>query len=131
VAKHARSRYLPGRRSAAWRKIKPTQVVPCVVVGFTPAHGGGFHSLLVATPLEKKLRYVGQLTCGFSERMKEQLAQRLARKVRNQPVVPCPHHATWVEPEIYCQVQFLQWTEQGRLRGASFHGLIEEPVGAC
>ena len=36
MAKHLASRYLPGKRSAAWRKIKPALTLPCVIVGFVP-----------------------------------------------------------------------------------------------
>ena len=47
MAKHLQSRYLPGRRVQAWRKIKPFQSIPCVVIGYTPSREG-IHSLLVA-----------------------------------------------------------------------------------
>jgi len=41
MAKHLASRYLPGRRSSAWRKIKPTQVIPCAILGYRPGREGG------------------------------------------------------------------------------------------
>ncbi|MGZ4662881.1 MAG: ATP-dependent DNA ligase, partial [Arthrobacter sp.] len=36
MAKHLASRYLPGRRSSAWRKIKPVRSLPCVIIGWVP-----------------------------------------------------------------------------------------------
>ena len=125
MAKHQSSRYLPGRRSTAWKKIKPTLVVPCVIVGYTPSPDG-VHSLLVASEQDGALRYRGQVTSGFSNLWKTELARRLAARHRPQPVVACPRHACWVEPEFYCRVRFLQWTPRGHLRGASFAGMIEE-----
>src|SRR5205823_4405996 len=31
MAKHLSSRYLPGRRSSAWKKIKPVRALPCAI----------------------------------------------------------------------------------------------------
>jgi ATP-dependent DNA ligase len=124
MAKHLASRYWPGKRSPAWRKIKPAPIIPCVIIGFTPAQDG-FHSLLVAAPHGGRLRYVAELTSGFGARAKADLAPRLALRRRPQPVVVCPKRGLWVEPELYCQVQFLRWTPHGRLRDAVFRGLAE------
>jgi ATP-dependent DNA ligase len=127
MAKLQTGRYLPGQRSSAWRKIKPTQVLPCVIIGYTTS-GEGIHSVLVASAHEGHLRYVAQVTSGISAQQKRDLSRCLARRQRPQPVVACPKRAIWVEPDLYCQVQFLQWTVQGRLRSASFKGLLEPPA---
>ena len=125
VAKQLSSRYLPGKRGQAWRKIKPFQTLPCVVIGYTPSRRG-IRSLLVAAARQGKLAYVAELTSGFTDDAKEQLAPQLSRHLRRDPVVPCPKRARWVEPELYCQVRFLEWTESGRLRGAHFRGVISQ-----
>ena len=79
------------------------------------------------------LQYVAELTSGLSDRERVALGQRLSKCLRARPVVPCAKNARWVEPGIFCQVQYLQWTARGRLRDASFGGLIEragEPAGS-
>lgn len=125
MAKRQASRYQPGKRSPAWRKIKPSEIVPCVVIGYL-AGRDGMESLLVATVREGELRYVGQLTRGFRVSQAVELAQRLAPRQRSRPVVPCPHHGCWVEPEIYCRVQCQGWTCHGQLKHAVFRGLLEK-----
>lgn len=126
VAKHLRSRYLPGQRGQAWRKIKPFRSIPCVVLGYTPSRRGrGFHSLHVGAALQGKLEYVAELTSGFTEEAKRQLAPRLEQLRCNRPAVNCPKRGVWVEPRLYCQVRFLEWTPSGRLRGAHYRGLID------
>ena len=40
MAKHRASRYLPGRRSAAWKKIKPARELPGVIVGYWSGPSG-------------------------------------------------------------------------------------------
>ena len=131
MAKHRSSRYLPGKRSAAWKKIKPTRTLPCVIIGYTACREG-IRSVLVASAPQGLLRYVGQITSGFSQKLKIDLLGRLRPRHRAKPVVACSREAVWVEPELYCRVRFLQWTPGGRLRGASFAGLLEdriEPTG--
>jgi DNA ligase D-like protein (predicted ligase) len=124
MAKHHASRYLPGRRSSSWRKIKPALLVPCVIIGYQ-AGRSGVHRLCVAAVREEGLRYVGQLIRGFTASQAIELEKRLASRQRSRPVTPCPHRACWVEPELYCLVHCQGWTSHGRLRHAVFRGRLE------
>jgi bifunctional non-homologous end joining protein LigD len=131
VAKHRASRYLPGTRAPAWRKIKPAGVLPCVLVGYT-ASRQGVQSLLLATLRHGVLSYVGQLSRGFSDQARRTLLPRLAALHRTQPVVPCPQRASWLEPVVYCRVHYQGWTCHGRLRHPVFGGWLEAgPHAAC
>jgi bifunctional non-homologous end joining protein LigD len=123
MAKQVSGRYWPGKRSPAWQKVKPVQTVPCLILGYTPSRDG-LHSLLLAALQEGSLRYVGELTRGFRASQRGELPLRLAARRRSQPVVACPQEAVWVEPELYCRVQFRCWTPAGRLRDAVFRGLL-------
>jgi bifunctional non-homologous end joining protein LigD len=126
MAKQRASRYRPGKRSRAWRKIKPAGVLPCVIVGYR-AGREAVGRLLLASLQAGELRYVGQVSRGLGIRAWPALADRLARRRRACSVVPCPHPACWVEPELYCRVRFQGWTSHGQLRHAMFAGWIEEP----
>jgi ATP-dependent DNA ligase len=129
VAKHLAGGYTPGRRTAAWRKIKPARSLPCVAVGFVPG-ACGVRRLLVAAPREGRLRYVATLRGGWSAGVASRLAALLSCRGRATPVVACPHQAAWVEPAMYCLVRYLDWTRHGCLRGASFGRLLEAPAAA-
>jgi len=124
MAKHKSSAYLAGQRSAAWRKIKAAEVLPCVIIGYTPSPDG-IGSLLVASAHQGPLLYVGQVTTGLSDQVKMDLGQCLARRRRPKPVVACRRSALWVEPELYCQVRFLHGSGTGQLRNPCFLGLLE------
>jgi DNA ligase D-like protein (predicted ligase) len=124
MAKQLNSPYLPARRAPTWRKIKPRLTTVCVIIGYTPGREG-FSSLLVAALRENTLGYVGQLTCGFTKQQRTQLASALVKNRCTQPAVACPKRAIWVTPRLYCEVRFLAWTANGRLRGASFGRLID------
>jgi len=123
MAKHLASTYLPGRRSAAWRKIKPVRSLPCLVIGFLPGRQG-FRSLLVAALKDGALRYVATLRSGFTSVARDQLRRLLIDRQRSSPVVACPHRAVWIDPGVYCEVRYLEWTAGRRLRGASFQRLL-------
>ena len=124
LAKHLASRYRPGRRCAAWKKVKPAGRLPAVVVGYEPGRAG-VQGLRVAALRDGRLRYVAHVRAGLSGPARHQLAGLLAGRARPRPAVPCPGRAVWVEPGVYCWVAFLAWTRADRLRGASFRGLID------
>jgi bifunctional non-homologous end joining protein LigD len=126
MAKQRASRYVPGRRSTSWRKIKPTLRLPCVLLGYRPRRQGGLR-LLVATRQAGVLCYVGHVAVGRTALQTAALAQRLAAWPRRRPLVPCPVPACWVEPEFYCQVACQGWTPHGQLRQARWAGWLEEP----
>jgi DNA ligase D-like protein (predicted ligase) len=130
MAKHLASRYQPGKRSSSWRKLKPAEVLPCVIIGYVPSRSG-IHSLLVATVHDGVCRYVGEIASGFTDAMKADLGRRLAQIQRHEPAVLCPRKARWVEPTLYCRVRFLAWTPNGYLRGASFKGLMDDGAHTC
>ena len=123
MAKHLASGYRPGQRSPAWKKIKPSRILPCVIIGYRIGQGH-LHSVLVASLRDGVLRYVGQVSRGFSRVAETELAQRLQALSRSRPVIPSPARAHWVAPEIYCRVRFQEWTKQGRLRHPVFESLL-------
>jgi bifunctional non-homologous end joining protein LigD len=123
MAKHLASPYRPGRRCSLWQKIKPWQCLPAVIFGYVPGRAG-VRSVLLAARHHEQLRFVAELGSGLSTPCRQQLAGLLAGRVCDRPAVPCRRHAVWVRPELSCLVRFLGWTEGGRLRGASFAGLL-------
>ena len=108
---------LPGRRSNPGARCRRS--LSAYVPGRQRVRG-----LLVAALWEGRLRYVAYLRSGLPEPERRHLASILAPKVRPRPAVACPERGVWVEPVVYCQVRFLEWTRAGMLRGARFCGLL-------
>lgn len=125
VAKRLASRYLPGKRTDAWLKIKRTQRVYCAVLGFQQT-GEDLKSLLVAVDAGGELRYAGKVGSGWSTAKRAEIHALLRERVRPAPILPVSVDATWVEPGLYCTVDFLEWTEGGELRAPVFVELIRE-----
>ena len=132
VAKRSNSRYLPGRRSPDWVKIKNFLTQEVVIGGWSPGKGrrdGTVGALLLGVPTPEGLRYVGQVGTGFTDAMLHDLAERLARLARKTPPfspdVPRAdaRDAQWVTPELVGEVAFSEWTGERRLRHPSWRGL--------
>ncbi|MCW2538361.1 MAG: polymerase LigD, ligase domain protein [Frankiales bacterium] len=132
VAKRRSSRYLPGKRTADWRKIKNVKAQEVLIAGWKPGSGrraGMVGSLLLGIPGEDGLRYVGKVGTGFTEAMLLDLGrqfERLSRKTSPFAVdVPRAdsRDAHWVRPSLVGEVAFSEWTPDGRLRHPSWRGL--------
>jgi bifunctional non-homologous end joining protein LigD len=132
VAKRKGSRYASGRRTPDWRKIKLISTQDCVILGWTPGQGGrstSFGALLVGAIDEGELRWVGQVGTGFNQKMLERLLADLQPLVRADPPIDDPslkklRGATFVEPEVVCEVEYHEITKStGKMRAPSFRGL--------
>lgn len=131
IGKKASSRYVPGRRSDDWRKIKILNRQDCVILGWTPGQrgrAGSFGALLLGAYRDGKLIWTGQVGTGFTERMLKDVLRRLGEIEVDRPPIDDPElkkvkGARWVRPEIVCEVEYLQMTAGGKLRAPSFKGL--------
>jgi bifunctional non-homologous end joining protein LigD len=132
VAKRLGSKYLPGRRSPDWRKIKLTNTQDCVILGWTPGQGGRagtFGALLVGAYDDGKLRWIGQVGTGFTDKMLAKMMEVLAPLVTKAPPTDDPElralkGATFVRPEAVCEVEYLEFTKSTtKMRAPSFKGL--------
>ncbi len=133
MAKRLTSPYRSGRRSPDWVKVPLARTQEVIVVGWKAGEGrraGMIGALLLAAHDDRAdLRYVGSVGTGFTEAMLRQLEQRLGPLERDTAPLsgPVPRQdvrgARWVEPVIVAEVQFRNWTADGRLRHPSFRGL--------
>jgi bifunctional non-homologous end joining protein LigD len=137
LAKRASSRYLPGRRSEAWVKVKAQQRQEFVIAGYTRGRGRREHalgSLVLAVERGGELVWAGNCGTGFDDAELEMLMAKvepLRREASPLAVVPRmprvrPAEITWVEPELVCEVEFLEWTRDGHLRAPSYKGLRDD-----
>jgi bifunctional non-homologous end joining protein LigD len=128
IAKDERSPYQPGVRSPLWRKVKVRKESEFVIGGYTAPKGGRQHlgALLVGLYDGPKLRYVGKVGTGFTQKTLDMLATKLVRlRTEKPPFDPAPRmkDATWVRPKLVAQLVYAEWTADGKLRQPAFLGL--------
>jgi bifunctional non-homologous end joining protein LigD len=78
-----------------------------------------------------KLTYAGSVGTGWSHKLGRSIiaaVQRIARESLPIATIPRPdaNGAHWAEPKMVCEVQFTEWTKEGRVRHPSFKGLRED-----
>jgi DNA ligase D-like protein (predicted ligase) len=129
VAKRLRSRYLPGKRTDAWIKVKRGAETVCAIIGFVPSGTRDFQSLIVAEEVDGALRCVGKVGTGFDGRLRQRLNAALWSRLRDKPVVACKIKGKWVEPGLYCKVSFMERTTGGDFRAPVFEELYDKTDG--
>ncbi len=132
IGKSKNSIYQEGARSPNWIKVKAIQNQEAVVGGFTEPKGGRkkFGALVLGVYEGNDLIYIGHTGGGFDEKgldyvfkkMQPLITKKSPFKVEPKTNTP----ATWVRPEVVCQVKFSQWTADGMMRQPVFLGLRED-----
>jgi len=136
------SRYEPGLRSGAWRKIRINQGQEFVIGGYTPSVRS-FDSLIFGYHDGDRRLYTARTRNGFTPRSCVDLFNRL----RTLETSTCPFanlpeakSGRWgagltaekmrecrcVQPEVVGQFEFLEWTADDHLRHSRFVALRED-----
>lgn len=132
MAKMAQSPYQIGRRSRQWLKVKTRLTQEGVIAGFTEPRGGRnfFGTLVLGVYQGNELTYIGHSGGGFTAKRLKEIRGKLAPLVQKEcpfkvtPETNAP--ATWVRPELVCEVVFQGWTDEGLMRQPVFLRLRED-----
>ena len=129
IAKRKQSKYLIGKRTTDWLKIKNVQSQEAIIVGFTAPKGArsSFGSLLLAVKKRGKLVSIGNVGTGFTDKSLKELHIKLKKLIRKTspldvPIKEAPD-ITWVDPVLVCNIKFTEITEDGSVRHPVFQGL--------
>lgn len=132
IAKHAQSVYETGRRSRQWLKVKTRLTQEGVIAGFTEPRGGRKHfgALVLGVFKGDELLYIGHSGGGFGAGDLKEIRQKLEPLIQKE----CPFRvtpetntpATWVKPELVCEIGLSGWTEDGVMRHPVFLRLRED-----
>jgi len=146
VAKRSDSPYRAGRRSGEWIKERVWRTQEFVIGGYLPGEGRRSNrvgSLLVGyydRPTSElgegesqTLRFAGGVGSGLTEELIDFLTRELGERERptspfdvGAPSGPKARFAVWCEPELVCEVNWTEWTDEGTLRQPAFKGLRDD-----
>jgi bifunctional non-homologous end joining protein LigD len=128
IAKKGDSTY-QSKRSRDWLKIKTKNRQEVVIGGFTEPKGSRkrFGALMIGVYRRGKLEYAGHVGGGFNVKLLDQIYDDLKKVVsKDCPFSEEPHPntpVTWVKPKLVCEVEFTEWTNEGKLRHPIFKGM--------
>ncbi|QXV66202.1 DNA ligase D [Mucilaginibacter sp. 21P] len=140
MAKRMSSTYIADNRSKDWLKIKVNKRQEVVIGGFTKNEGTAkqFSSLLLGVYEGGEFQYVGKVGTGFSDKLQKEMMAMFKPLVVDktpfnaEPDVNKPSRfrpnppkakATWLKPELVCEVSFAEVTSDGVFRHPSFEGM--------
>lgn len=143
IAKKSDSTYTTNYRSKEWVKIKINKRQEVIIAGFTKNEGTSkqFSSLLLGVYNGKDLQYVGKVGTGFSDQLQKEMMTRFKPLIRktspfseipdvNKPSrfrpSPPKAKATWLKPELVCEVSFTEVTSDGVFRHPSFEAMRDD-----
>ena len=127
IAKRKDSAY-EERRSRAWVKMKTLRTIDAIICGYTVGEGkrhGSWGSLVLGAYHEGELIYIGRVGTGFTEKMLDEML----RMMKPYETGKCPFGetpgmavelASWMKPELVCEVEFLLVTHDLKLRAPAF-----------
>jgi len=134
IAKKANSIYYSGQRSKEWLKIKTHKRQEAVIAGFTRGRGGRkyFGALVLGVYENGRFIYIGHTGGGFTEKSLAEVTHKLLPLIQQKS----PFHEVpktnmpvqWIKPELVCEVEFQEWTEDGHMRVPIFMGLREDKL---
>jgi len=132
IAKHAQSPYQIGKRSRQWLKVKTRLTQEGVIAGFTEPRGGRkyFGTLVLGVFKGHEFVCIGHAGGGFDAKELAAFRTKLDPLIQKEcpfkvkPVTSTP--ATWVKPELVCEVEFHGWTDEGVMRQPVFLRLRED-----
>jgi bifunctional non-homologous end joining protein LigD len=136
MAKKADSIYEPGARSRSWLKMKNNQRMEAIIAGFTSPRRSRKHfgAIILGKYIGKKLVYIGHSGSGFDDKDLKELSKRFQPLItENCPFEKVPHTnqpATWLQPQLVCEVKFSEWTKDRILRHPIFVGMRDDKKGS-
>ncbi|HEY9004579.1 MAG TPA: DNA ligase D [Ohtaekwangia sp.] len=140
MAKKADSLYISGTRTTEWLKIKANKRQEVVIGGYTQNENSGkaFSSLLVGVYEGNDFVYTGKIGTGFTQKQQQEMMQQFKPLVvKKHPFTRLPDYnkpsrfnprpaqatATWLKPELVCEVSYTEITSDGVMRHPSFEGM--------
>lgn len=127
MSKRKDGRYLPGKRSDLWMKVKVRNTADCVIIGYNEGKGdrkstfGGLH---IAERRGDELLYRGKVGTGFDEAMiKELFRQIKTLSETRKPItlkVLDEKTSKWVEPKLSVEISYAMITADKMFREPVF-----------
>lgn len=121
MIKQKESFYYPSKRTSVWLKLKFSQSIDCVIIGYTQEKRL-ISSLALGVYHNKKLIYLSKVGTGFNEQeLRNLYAQFSLLKTDKPPVTDCPFTTIiWVKPKLVCEVKYFEITKDRHLRKPVF-----------
>ncbi len=135
MAKKIDSFYQQGR-SKDWLKIKATNTLDAVVIGYIASDKEDLSALLLGVYEKGKIKYIGRIGTGFDEEKRKEILAMLKKLGRYNYNIDLrlgkDKKAFMVKPEVVVEVKYMEITKDKMLRAPSFVRIrSDKPAKEC
>ena len=127
MAKDKKGKYLPGKRSDSWLKIKIRNTADCIILGYNLGQGnreatfGGLH---IGEMKEGVITYRGKVGTGFDDNKINEISGLIkklkeTKKLIKEKVLD-EKTSKWIEPTMAVEVMYASLTKDGMFREPVF-----------
>lgn len=127
MAKRADGKYVPGKRSDAWLKIKIRNTRECVIIGYNEGKGNrsdAFGGLHIAERDGAELVYRGKVGSGFDDATVKEIFKQLKKLKETKKPIPQKvldeKVSKWVEPKLVAEISYASLTPDKNYREPVF-----------
>jgi ATP-dependent DNA ligase len=134
MAKLKSAPYAEGKRVDWWLKVKNFQEGTFYVCGLTEGENerqATFGSLVLGELRDGRWVYVGNVGSGFDQQQLRELTACLSALKGDCPFEHADVGRTvklWTKPIVQCEVRFLEWGKDGKLRFPTFRRLMHSKI---
>lgn len=134
MAKKRDSKYLAGKRSDCWFKIKIRQSCEVFIIGYTKGkgdRGATFGALHIAEQVGKELHYRGKVGTGFDDATIKDILKvmKQVEEIKKPDVIGTvfdPKVSVWLEPRLVAEVSYSKLTPDKMFREPVFIRLRQD-----
>lgn len=126
IAKNPNEKYHEGKRKNAWIKIKKSDTIDGIIIGYTQEKRE-LSTLLLAAYNQKKLIYIGKVGTGFSEKEQMKILKQLEKIKTPKPAIEnLPQNTIHVKPKLIAEAKYLEITKDKKMRAPVFLKMRED-----
>jgi bifunctional non-homologous end joining protein LigD len=131
IAKKKDAMYQDGVRSNSWLKIKFTNTIDAIVIGFTHSKRK-ISSLALGLYEDDNIVFIGKVGTGFDESFIGDFLPKLLKIKTTKKIDLLPYDVISVKPRYVVEVGYLEFTPDKKLRAPVFKRLrIDKDVSEC
>lgn len=124
VAKRKDSKYLIGKRTKEWIKIKNLIDEDFLVLGYIE-EDNSVKDIVIGREIKGEIQYAGTIYIGVSSKDQKSLLEYAKNHIDDAENVYKKEkpNAIWIKPKLVCNVQYMEKTATGSMRQPIFRGI--------
>lgn len=106
---------------------KPRTKLDCLVIGYRVNDRGTLDSILLATEVDGRLKYIGDVRPQLEEEPRQEMLEKFEAAGTKRAFVRTNVEALWLKPKFTCKASYTEWPEgKSRPRELRWEEMLDE-----